>query len=114
MEPFQSFCTLIPTITGIGQRCAGGDRGRDRADMNGFPTAAHLASWAGTCPGGNESAGRVKSTATRPGNAYLKAALGRAVDHQHSGQLSVGEVQADRRPARTQEGPGRGRARTPS
>ena len=41
-----------------------------------FSTAAHLASWAGTSPGSNESAGRVKSTATRPGNAYLKAALG--------------------------------------
>ena len=46
------------------------------ADMDIFPTAAHLASWAGTSPGSNESAGRVKSTATRPGNAYLKAALG--------------------------------------
>lgn len=41
-----------------------------------FPTAAHLASWAGTCPGSNESAGRVKSTRTRPGNPYLKGALG--------------------------------------
>jgi transposase len=29
------------------------------ADMSIFPTAAHLASWAGTCPGSNESAGRV-------------------------------------------------------
>jgi transposase len=34
--------------------------------------------WAGTCPGSNESAGRVKSTATRPGNPYLKVALGAA------------------------------------
>ena len=42
-------------------------------------TAAHLASWAGTCPGSNESAGRIKSTTTRrPGNPYLKAALGTA------------------------------------
>ena len=48
------------------------------ADMGIFPTSAHLASWAGTCPGNNESAGRVKSTATRPGNPYLKAALGAA------------------------------------
>ena len=48
------------------------------ADMSIFPTAAHLASWAGTCPGSNESAGRIKSTATRPGNPYLKAALGTA------------------------------------
>ncbi|MCV7099858.1 IS110 family transposase, partial [Mycobacterium palustre] len=46
------------------------------ADMSVFPTAAHLASWAGVVPGCNESAGRVKSAATRAGNRYLKAALG--------------------------------------
>ena len=44
--------------------------------MTRFPTAAHLASWAGTSPGSNESAGRVKSTKTRPGDPYLKGALG--------------------------------------
>jgi transposase len=48
------------------------------ADMTRFPTAGHLASWAGTCPGSNESAGRVKSTRTRPGNPYLQGALGAA------------------------------------
>ena len=46
------------------------------ADMTRFPSDGHLASWAGTCPGNNESAGRVKSTQTRPGNPYLKGALG--------------------------------------
>jgi transposase len=46
------------------------------ADMTVFPTAAQLASWAGVCPGLNESAGRVKSAHTRHGNAHLKAALG--------------------------------------
>jgi len=46
--------------------------------MSRFPTAAHLASWAGVCPGSNESAGKVKSTKTRPGNPYLKGALGAA------------------------------------
>lgn len=56
----------------------GGDRGRDRRRHVPLPTAAQLASWAGTCPGSNESAGGIKSTATRPGNAYLKAALGAA------------------------------------
>jgi len=44
--------------------------------MSVFSTAAHLASWAGTAPGSNESAGRVKSTKTRPGNRHLKGALG--------------------------------------
>ena len=45
------------------------------ADMSQFPTASHLASWAGTSPGSKESAGRVKTTKTRPGNPYLKGAL---------------------------------------
>jgi hypothetical protein len=44
--------------------------------MTVFPTPQQLASWAGTAPGSNESAGRIKSTKTRPGNRYLKGALG--------------------------------------
>jgi len=43
------------------------------ADMTRFPTAAHLASWAGTSPGSNESAGRVKSSHTRPGDPSSRA-----------------------------------------
>ena len=50
--------------------------------MTQFPTAGHLASWAGVSPGSNESAGRVKSTKTRPGNRYLKGALGVAALNQ--------------------------------
>ncbi len=46
------------------------------ADISVFRTAGHLASWAGVVPGCNESAGRVKSASTRPGNRHLKAALG--------------------------------------
>ena len=45
-------------------------------EMTVFPTAGRLASWAGVCPGANESAGRVKSTKTREGNRNLKGALG--------------------------------------
>jgi hypothetical protein len=43
-----------------------------------FATPGHLASWGGTAPGANESAGPVKSTKTRPGIRYLKRALGTA------------------------------------
>jgi transposase len=42
-------------------------------DMTAFPTAGHLASWAGVCPGANESAGRVKSTRPAPATATSKA-----------------------------------------
>ncbi|MGW4995533.1 transposase [Streptomyces mirabilis] len=45
-------------------------------DMNQFPTAGHLASWIGVCPGQNESAGVSKSGTTRPGNSNLKRLLG--------------------------------------
>jgi hypothetical protein len=44
-------------------------------DMSRFPTAGHLASWAGMCPGSHESAGKRKSGRTRQGNVYLKGIL---------------------------------------
>ena len=76
IEPFRAFRELITTIPGISTCVADVIIAETGADMTRFPTAGHLASWAGTCPGSNESAGRVKSTKTRPGNPYLKGALG--------------------------------------
>ena len=76
IEPFRSTRDLIVTITGISTGVADVVIAETGADMTRFPTAGHLASWAGTCPGSNESAGRIKSTHTRPGNPYLKGALG--------------------------------------
>ena len=78
IEPFHGFRDLIVTIPGISTGVADVVTAETGADMSRFPTAGHLASWAGTTPGSNESAGRVKSTKTRPGNPYLKAALGTA------------------------------------
>ena len=76
IEPFQGARDLITTIPGISVGVADVIIAETGADMHRFPTAGHLASWAGTCPGNNESAGRIKSTKTRPGNPYLKGALG--------------------------------------
>lgn len=78
IQPFQGFRDLVCTIPGIGPLTADVIIAETGADMTRFPTAGHLASWAGTCPGSNESAGRVKSTKTRPGNPYLQGALGAA------------------------------------
>ena len=76
IEPFRGARDLIVTIPGISTNVADVIIAETGADMTRFPTAGHLASWAGTCPGSNESAGRIKSTHTRPGNPYLKGALG--------------------------------------
>ena len=43
--------------------------------MSRFPTAAHISSWAGMCPGDNQSAGKRKSGKTRKGNALLRTTL---------------------------------------
>jgi transposase len=76
IEPFRAARELIITIPGISTGVADVIIAETGADMTRFPSADHLASWAGTCPGSNESAGRIKSTKTRPANPYLKGALG--------------------------------------
>ena len=76
MEPFRGARELLVSIPGFSTTVAEVFLAETGADMSVFPTAGHLASWAGTAPGSHESAGRVKSTKTRPGNRYLKGALG--------------------------------------
>ncbi len=76
MVDFEPAATLLSTIPGVSTTAAHVIIAETGADMTRFPTAAHLASWAGVCPGHNESAGKVKSSHVRPGNSYLKAGLG--------------------------------------
>ncbi|MDP3890648.1 IS110 family transposase [Nocardioides sp.] len=76
IEPFRGFRDLICSIPGISTLVADVVTAETGADMTRFATAARLASWAGVCPGINESAGKVKSTKTRHGNNHLKGALG--------------------------------------
>ncbi|MFE3059991.1 IS110 family transposase [Nocardia sp. NPDC059239] len=67
---------LLASIPGFSTTVAEVFLAETGGDMSVFPTGGHLASWAGVCPGANESAGRIKSTKTRPGNRHLKGALG--------------------------------------
>lgn len=78
IAPFRVAREVLTTIPGVSTRIAEVIIAETGGDMQVFPTAAQLASWAGVCPGSNESAGRVKSSHTRDGNPYLKAALGQA------------------------------------
>jgi transposase len=76
IQPFCFARELLMSIPGWSQVVANVFIAETGADMSVFPTAAHLASWAGVVPGCNESAGRIKSASIRPGNRHLKAALG--------------------------------------
>lgn len=73
--PFARQTTLLATIPGVGERAAQVIISEIGVDMTRFPTAAHLASWAGLCPGNNESAGKYRSGRTRKGNTELRAVL---------------------------------------
>jgi len=73
--PFAEALGLLMTIPGVGRRTAEVLIAETGADMDRFPSAAQLASWAGICPGVNESAGRRKSSRARPGDRWLRSAL---------------------------------------
>jgi transposase len=66
---------LLDTIPGISQHIAQVILAEIGSDIDRFPSARHLASWAGLCPGNNESAGKRYSGKTRKGSPYLRTAL---------------------------------------
>jgi transposase len=66
---------LLDGIPGIGKTTAEAIISEIGVDMTRFPTAGHLASWAGMCPGNDESAGKRRNTRTNPANRYLKGAM---------------------------------------
>jgi len=78
LRPFARQLERLQTIPGVGQAVAEVIIAETGADMTRFPTAGHLASWAGVCPGQHESAGKHKSGKTRHGNRWLGGALGTA------------------------------------
>jgi transposase len=66
---------LLQTISGVGERVAQVIVAETGADMSRFPSAAHLAAWAGLAPGVYESAGRHTPTGKRHGNKWQCAML---------------------------------------
>jgi transposase len=78
IEPYRGFRDLICSIPGISTLVADTVVAETGADMTRFPTADHLASWAGVAPGSNQSGETTKAAACRKGNAHLKGALGTA------------------------------------
>ena len=74
-RPFEAAAGRLDAIPGIGRRIAEIVLAELGADLGRFPTARHLASWAGLCPGNRESAGKRLGGRTRKGNPHLRAAL---------------------------------------
>jgi transposase len=75
LGPLAEAVNFIRTIPGFGEVSAAATIAEIGANMEQFADAAHLASWAGLCPGNNESAGKQYSGKTRSGNVWLKRVL---------------------------------------
>ena len=75
LSPFEEDVALLDTIPGVNQRVGEILLAEVGVDLSRFPSADHLASWAGVCPGNNESAGKRLSGRTRKGSRWLRQAL---------------------------------------
>lgn len=92
MRPFEEALGRLRTIPGVGPKTAEMVLSEIGPDMRCFPTAGHLASWAGMCPGNNDSAGKRLSGRTRKGSPWLREALveaGRAAARTKNTYLSA-------------------------
>lgn len=75
LAPFRAAVGLLSTIPGVGKLVAQVIVSEIGTDMERFPTAGHLVSWAGLCPRNDESAGKRRSTRLRKGAPWLKTTL---------------------------------------
>ena len=75
MKEYEKIKKKLKKIPGLGKRRSEIILAEIGQDMKRFPTAGHISSWAGVCPGNNESAGKRRSGKTRKGNKILKSTL---------------------------------------
>lgn len=75
LEPYQKELELLLSVPGLDRVASAAILAEIGPDMSRFPSADHLAAWAGVCPGSNESAGKSKNTPTRKGDKYLRTML---------------------------------------
>jgi transposase len=111
LAPFAQARDRLDTITGVGKRAAECMIAELGVDMSVFPTAAHLASWAGRCPGNNLTGGKRRSGRPTKGYRWLGEVLTRVRlgGGAQPRQLPVGPVLAAGPPHRQEEGgPGGG------
>jgi transposase len=75
LRPFEATIERLDAIPGVGRYTAEVLLAEIGTDMSRFPSAGHLAAWAGMCPGNYESAGKRQKGKTRKGSKWLRAAL---------------------------------------
>jgi transposase len=73
--PFEATAARLETIPGVGRRSAEVIMAELGTEMEAFPTPGHLASWAGLCPGNDQSGGKRRTGRTTKGDQWLRAAL---------------------------------------
>ena len=104
-RPHEAAVSLLVGIPGVSYRSAQVILAEIGTDMSRFPTAGHLSSWAGMCPGNNESAGKHRSGRTRYGSRWLRIALIEAA--QAAGRSKNTYLSAHYARIRGRRGPGR-------